>query len=68
MPKREREKRGQGMRQRWELEDAGERQGSEEGGYLPLGDKGLPLCRGETDVAYGQMAVFKGKLGTPVLG
>lgn len=56
------------MRQRWELEDAGERQGSEEGGYLPLGDKGLPLCRGETDVAYGQMAVFKGKLGTPVLG
>lgn len=27
------------MRQRWEPEDAGERQGSEEGGYLPLGTK-----------------------------
>lgn len=58
------------MRQRWKLKDTEEREGSmrEGKGHLTLGDKGLPLCRGETDMAYGQMAVFKGKLGPPVLG
>lgn len=58
------------MRQKWELKDAGEREGSKrEGkGHLTLGDKGLPLCIGEMDMSYGQTAVFKGKLETPVLG
>ena len=31
-------------------------------------DKGLPLDRGETDMAHRQKVVYKGKGGKPVLG
>lgn len=31
-------------------------------------DKVLPLHREETDIAYRQMTVYKGKIGTPTPG
>lgn len=35
---------------------------------MPLRDKELPLHREETDLALKQVVVYKGKMGTPMLG
>ena len=42
-------------------------QGEREG-YLPRRDKRLPLDREETGLAHRRKAVYKGKMGNPVLG
>ena len=51
-------------------ERRGREQGSGGRNICPGGgrDKGLPLDREETDMAYGKMAVYKGKRGNPMLG
>lgn len=48
----------------------GERNKGERGGIFVLGqrDRGLPLDGEEAGVAHRQMAVYKGKMGTPMLG
>ena len=53
-----------------EKEIENEREGNKKKGqgYLSQRNKGLPLEKGETDVAHRQLAVYKGKRGNPVLG
>jgi hypothetical protein len=58
-------------RHRQDREDEGEEEGNKEEGtgvFVLKWDKGLPLVRAETDLAYRQMMVYKGKGGYPVLG
>ena len=52
-----------------EIEDKQEGDQTRERGweYLSQRDKGLPLHRGETDMAHSQMTGYKGKMGNPVL-
>ena len=40
----------------------------EEEGTFALEDRGLPLDREEIGLAHGQMLIYKGKGGNPVLG
>jgi len=55
---------------RQEIEDEGEGEGNEgeRGGAFAPEDKVLPLDREKTDMAYREMAVYKGKRGNPMLG
>ena len=58
-------------RQRQEIQDEGEgERNKEEGeGIFALRNKGLPLGGKETDLAYREKAVYKGKNGnSPMLG
>lgn len=53
-----------------EMGDEGKGEGTRERGQRCLSwrDEGLSLHREETDMAYRQMEVYKGKGGNPVLG
>ena len=56
--------RAQGIRDKWEIEDEGEEEGTGERGKGSLSQRD----KGETDVAHRKMAVYNDKGGNPVLG
>lgn len=56
-------------RQKWEIEDKGEREGNKRKGtgVFVSEDNGLPLNREEIDMDHRQIEVCKGERGNPVL-